>query len=76
VEDMGQQQQAILHKLDLMDKKFEAVYREIYDINIIVKDPKDANINLFEVVEHALEFEGTPSNNILSDEYIEEKEET
>jgi hypothetical protein len=73
VEERGQQQQAILHKLDLMDKKFEAVCKAVYDIDIIVTDPEDIKHNPMVATKPAQEFEGTPSNPILIDEDLEEK---
>jgi len=40
-EERGQQQWAILHKLDPMDMKFEAVYKVGFDLDIIVCNPQD-----------------------------------
>jgi hypothetical protein len=76
VKERGQQQEAIFHKLDLMDKKFEAVCRAVYDIDIIMTDPEDVKPNLVEVAEPTQDFEGTPSNPIMIYENIEEKEDT
>jgi hypothetical protein len=36
VEERGQQNQAILQKLDFLDKKFEAVCKNVFDIEFIV----------------------------------------
>jgi hypothetical protein len=52
VEERGQQQQAILHKLDLWIKNLiEALYRVVYNIDIIMIDPKDVKTNPLEAIE-------------------------
>jgi hypothetical protein len=76
VEEKGQQQQTILHELDLMDKNFEAVCKVAYDIDIIVIDPEDIKHNPRVAVEPAPESKGTPSKPILIDEDPKEKEDT
>jgi hypothetical protein len=68
VEEIGQRQQAILHKLDIMDKKFEVLFRDIYGIDIIVADLEDIKHNPMVAVEPTQAFEDTPSNPILIDE--------
>nr|ACN40694.1 unknown [Picea sitchensis] len=41
-----------------MDKKFEAVCRAVYHIDIIMTDPEDVKPNLVEVAEPTQDFEG------------------
>jgi hypothetical protein len=76
VEERGHQHHTVLHKLDLMDKKLEAICKSVYDIDIIVMDPKDIKHNPMAAIEHAQVSEGTPSKPIMIDEDIEEQEDT
>jgi hypothetical protein len=51
VEERGQQCHETLSKLNLMDRKYEVVFKEVYVIDIIVTDLKDGKQGPTKVVE-------------------------
>jgi hypothetical protein len=73
VEERGKQHQVILCKFDLMDKNFKAVYKELYDIEIIVTHQEDIQINPMEATKPTQESKGTSFNPILIDEDPEQQ---
>jgi hypothetical protein len=54
VEERGHQQQGIQWKLDLLEKKFKVVCKEVYDINIIVSDNVDPKTLLEQQLAHLM----------------------
>lgn len=64
VEKRNLQQQVILHKIDLLDGKFEAVFKAVYGVDIVVSQPQHGNNNTIEMKEGSPGSVGTQSNPI------------
>jgi hypothetical protein len=68
VEERGLQQQAILHKIDLLDSKFEVVFTAVYGVDMVVCQPKNGNSDTMELKEDSPGSLGTQSNPIIIEE--------
>jgi hypothetical protein len=68
VEEKGLQQQAIVHKLDLLENKLEAMFKVVFGIDIVVSQPQGNDINEMVALEDIPGLEVTHSNPILIDE--------
>lgn len=73
VKDKGSQQKGIMDKLHIMDQKFDALCREIFNIEISVNTPADCPGTPKENTDLSPAYEGTPSKPILVDEEQMEK---
>jgi hypothetical protein len=71
VDERGQQHQAILQNLDILEKKFEAVCKEVFDIEFRVSDHTDSQDDPEAAAGQAQTSGGTPSNPMRLDEDLE-----
>jgi hypothetical protein len=72
-EGKGGKKHAILHNLNIMDEKFDALYREVFNFEITINNQVDSQGNDMEYNDQFYAYEDTPSNPIALDEDIEEK---
>jgi len=68
VEEKGIQQQAIMHKLNVMDQKFDSLCREVFNIEITVNNYSETQNNSMDEVDQVMTSVGTLSNLILLDD--------
>jgi hypothetical protein len=64
VEEKVIQQEAILHKLSVMNQKFDALYKEVFNIEIMINNQVDSLGHFMETNDHFPTSKGTPTNPI------------
>lgn len=68
VEERGNQQQAIMWKLNMMDHKFYALCKEVFNIQTIINSYRDITHSLGEDIEQFPDLASTSLNPILVDD--------